>query len=1204
MPSALLPSHESDRLKYQALILQNLNEAAIVTDTDWRIQIWNRAAEALYGWQDEEVRGRSLWETIPALRYAEGISRIEAIAHLYQYSHWQGQIVQQHRNGSEIAVESSAGLIRDEGGAAVGIVTVNRPLRQKARSEILLHKEGKRKLKDKKNASGANQTRAQPHPDPQVFPDASPWRWAALHPKNPNFRAIADTLPVMLWMSGTEFLCTFFNQAWLEFTGRSLEEELGTGWVKSVHPEDVQQCMESYRQIFESRQPFKIEYRLRRFDGEYRWILDAGVPVTETSGEFGGYVGCCLDITEYKTAENSSPTQEEFFRTVIDALPNPIFVKDGQGNLVFSNRAFAESQTALFNAIGETASNGAMKRSRAKHKQQEGVISSEPVSNRSGETRWMETVEKPLKSFSIGEEPAAAETYLLGVKRDITDRVQAEEALQKERKFISTVLDTAPVLVAAFDREGRIVRFNRCCEQTTGYSFEEVKGKRVKDLFLPAGEMPEVSEFPDRCENDWVTASGDRRRIAWWNTTWLNGDGSLEFVIATGIDISDSLRDSYASRLRAEAALREALDELESRVEERTAALRESNDRLVEEIVERFRAEKELRQHKEQLRELVKERTAELEKTNQQLRQEIVERKRVEQALFQEKELAQITLQSIGDAAIATDALGRITSMNRAAERLTGWPISEALGKSANEVFRIVDEATRLPIENLVETALQSQAAKQPSNEILLLARDSQEVAIDRSLAPIRTADGQILGAVLVFHDVTEERALARRLSWQATHDSLTGLVNRREFEQHLKRAWLSATSHEQQHALCYLDLDRFKFVNDTCGHLAGDELLRQISSLLQSKVRKTDTLARLGGDEFGLLLLHCSPDGAAAVANELRQSIQEFRFLWEEKTYGIGVSIGLVGIDANSSSPASLLNAADAACYEAKSQGRDRVQVYQLSEQERSRLSGERQWALHLPKALEADRFRLYHQPIVSLSAADAYSEHYEVLLRLEDENGNLVSPTAFLPAAERYNLMPEIDRWVIRTLFESQGQHYRQAWNRCQLQGCQCLYTINLSGASLNDARFIDFVTEQLSLHEIPPSVLCFEITETVAIGNLSKAAALVGSLKSLGCRFTLDDFGNNVSCLAYLRNLPLDYLKIDGNFVKNIVSDPINAAIVEATNQIGHLMGLQTIAEFVENDAILAKLREIGVDYAQGYAIAKPHPLPFHPRRGNAR
>lgn len=1190
MPSALLPLNYSERLKHQALILQNLNEAAIVTDTDWRIQIWNRAAESLYGWQDGEVQGRSLWEAIPALRYLDCISRVEAIAHLYQYSRWQGKIVQQHKNGREIAVESSAGLILDERGATVGIITVNRPLLPKAcgdRLLPLLNKQSKRKVKEKNNTTAATLALSQPAPDCQVFPHSTPQQPAALHPQNPSFRLIADKLSVMLWMSGTDFLCTFFNQAWLEFTGRSLEEELGTGWAKSVHPEDLQQCMESYRQIFESRQPFKIAYRLRRFDGQYRWILDAGVPLTGTGGEFVGYVGSCIDITEYKTAEISSNSQQEFFRTVLDAIPHPLFVKDEQGKLVFANRSFGEiCGSALENPTGKTPGNGA--------------IALQETFILSGERRWFESLEKPLTSFWGAEASASAATYLLGVKSDITHRVQVEEALQKERNFVSTVLDAAPVLAVACDREGRIVRFNRCCEQTTGYSFEEVKGKRVADLFLLAGEMFQVTglgedncagNIPQQCENYWLTKAGDRLRIAWWNTAWWNADGSLDCIIATGIDISD--------RDRAETALRQALEELESRVEERTAALRESNDRLVEEIVERFRAEKELRQHKEQLKELVKERTAELEKTNQQLRQEIVERKRVEQALFQEKELAQITLQSIGDAAIATDALGRITSMNRAAERLTGWPVSEALGKSAIEVFRIVDEATRLPIENLVETALQCQPVAQSSDDILLLARDGKEVAINRSLAPIRTSDGQILGAVLVFHDVTEERALARRLSWQATHDSLTGLVNRREFEQHLKSAWLSANSQDRQHALCYLDLDRFKYVNDTCGHLAGDELLRQISSLLQGKVRKTDTLARLGGDEFGLLLLHCSPDGAAAVANDLRQSIQEFRFLWEDKTYGIGVSIGLVGIDANSSSPASLLSAADAACYEAKSQGRDRVQVYQLSEKERSRLSGDRQWAVHLPKALEADRFRLYHQPIISLCAAESYSEHYEVLLRLEDESGNLVSPTAFLPAAERYNLMPAIDRWVIRTLFESQGQHYRQAWNRCQSQGCQCLYTINLSGASLNDDRFIDFLTEQLSLHEIPPSVLCFEITETVAIGNLSKAAALVGALKALGCRFTLDDFGNNVSCLAYLRNLPVDYLKIDGNFVKNIVSDPINAAIVEATNQIGHLMGLQTIAEFVENDAILAKLRAMGVDYAQGYAIAKPHPLPFQPR-----
>jgi diguanylate cyclase (GGDEF)-like protein/PAS domain S-box-containing protein len=593
---------------------------------------------------------------------------------------------------------------------------------------------------------------------------------------------------------------------------------------------------------------------------------------------------------------------------------------------------------------------------------------------------------------------------------------------------------------------------------------------------------------------------------------------------------------------------------------------------------------------------------AELNQINLSLAAEIsdrqrkeVERQQAQEALFQEKELAQVTLQSIGDAVITTDSLGLVRYLNPIAQNLTGWSQLEAQGLPLSEVFEIVNETTREPVINPLETALHEGKTVGLANHTILIARNGDEFPIDDSAAPIRASNGEIIGAVMVFHDVSRNRNLSRQLSWQASHDALTGLVNRREFERHLEQAINDAKMHNQQYALCYLDLDQFKIVNDTCGHLAGDELLRQVTALFQSQVRKTDTLARIGGDEFGLLLNQCSLEQAQRVCNSIRQKVQELRFVWQEKLFTIGTSIGLVMINTLSESVTHILSLADAACYAAKNRGRNRVHVYQVDDIDLLQQKGEMEWVTRIAHALEENRFCLYYQTIVPVLQTEM-KQHYEVLLRLQDETGDLVLPMAFIPAAERYNLMHLIDRWVIRTLFATQGQQYRDTWNDCQSknQECNCIYAINLSGASINDEQFIEFIHEQLALHQIPPQMICFEITETVAISNLSKAFLFISELRSLGCRFALDDFGSGMSSFTYLKNLPVDFLKIDGSFIKQILDNSIDLAMVEAINHVGHIMGLKTIAEFVENDAILEKIKALGVDYAQGYGIAQPCPF----------
>jgi len=434
--------------------------------------------------------------------------------------------------------------------------------------------------------------------------------------------------------------------------------------------------------------------------------------------------------------------------------------------------------------------------------------------------------------------------------------------------------------------------------------------------------------------------------------------------------------------------------------------------------------------------------------------------------------------------------------------------------------------------------------------------------------------------------DVTQSRQQEKKLSYQASHDMLTGLINRHEFERRLENTLTLAATEQSTHAVLFIDLDQFKIINDTCGHIAGDQLLLQAGTIMREQVRQQDCVARLGGDEFAILMQYCSLDDAGNIANKLRIAIDEFIFPWDNRQFKLTASIGVVGVDNTDSCVSDILRDADTACYFAKDMGRNRVQVNQKNDETSARHQSEMRWVSKIHAGIEEKRFILFAQVIESLDSL-CPAKHVELLLRYRNNDGSILPPGAFLPAAERYGISPKLDRYVISTALNLLN-------NNPSLFNTIDVFCINLSGLSLSDDDFLRFVIQQFDSYPSLPGKICFEITETAAISNMKKAERFIDELKSMGCHFALDDFGSGLSSFGYLKNLPVDYVKIDGSFVRNIINDPIDLAMVRSINDIGHLMGKKTIAEFVENDAIKQQLQQLGVDYVQGYGIGKPYPL----------
>ena len=921
---------------------------------------------------------------------------------------------------------------------------------------------------------------------------------------------------------------------------------------------------------------------------------------------------------------------------ILENIPDIAWLKDADSRFIHVNDPFARScGVAAEEVIGKTDLDIWPRELATRYRQDDVEVM---------RTRRRKQVEEPLADKDIGErliETIKTPVFdsngrvigTTGIARDVTERKQAELAIRESEEQYRRLVESLPAIVYRYSARNGASYWSPQIEKILGYSQRDLREKPFlwHDAIHP-DDLPTVDQAIAAFEVGNRIDLNYRIRDAYGNWHWFH-DRSIGRLDVEGEAVVDGLAFDISPQKRAEQALRESEEKYRLLVEHQTdmvvkvdlegrflfvsrsycEAFGKTEDELLgnasmplvhEEDREATAKAMEALYHpphecyleqraltKDGWRWLAWADRAVLDASGEVVAivgvgRDISERKLTQEALAHERERALITLHSIGDAVITTDAEGRVEYLNPVAESLTGWTNAEAADRPLAEIFRIIDEDTREPAEDPVSRCLNEGHIIGLANHTALISRSGEERAIEDSAAPIRDARGQVFGVVLVFKDITERRRLDQKLAYAATHDSLTGLINRAEFEERLDHALAAFLTHGTPSVLCYLDLDQFKVVNDAAGHTAGDEMLKQVAALLSANVRSRDTLARLGGDEFGLLLENCPVGNAMKIAEALIGTLADFRFTWGRRRFGVGVSIGLAPFAVEGAERSVLTSHADMACFAAKDMGRNRVYVYHPEDSELMHRHREIIRTTELREALEQEQFVLYAQPIASASAPFGEPWRYEVLVRLRGQDDELLLPGAFIPAAERYGLIGELDRWVIKTaLREYAGLDHRRA---------RVGIAINISGTSLSDESLPDFVRSELTASGVSPSRICFEITETAAINRLSMAKRFIEDLRELGCSFALDDFGSGLSSFNYLKQLPVDCLKVDGSFVKDMPKDPVDEAMVKAINEIGHVMGIKTVAEHVDNQAVLSAAVASGVDFLQGFEIGKPVPL----------
>ncbi len=1059
-----------------------------------------------------------------------------------------------------------------------------------------------------------------------------------------RFRSLSEASPLGVFATDAGGACTYTNARWRSIFGLSEANALGEGWSRTLHPDDKLAVFTEWQRAAALKQDFDMEFRVRRDDGSVRHVRSVSRPVLDDQGQVAEFVGSVEDITDRLQARQALDEKHERLAAIVEGTGAGTWEWNVQtGETRFNERwaqivgaTLADLSPTTIQTWGDLAHPDDLARSGAllqAHFNGETAAYECEARMRHRDGHWVWVLDRgKLLTRSADGQPE----WMFGTHLDITERKKQEEQLRKSEELLNRTGALAEVGGWDVDIASGHIRWS---EQTCrihgvepGYqpqlaeaiNFYAPEARPTIEAAVAQAmaegegwdlELPFIQQGGQRI---WVRAVGSAAfeagkpvrlfgafqditqrvhaqqalRAAQQRVTLATESGRIgiwDWNLQTGVLIWDALMyglygmpegpgtDGYElwarhlhpdDRSRAEGAVHAALQ---------SGADFQSEFRIVwaDGSVHHLCASGRIVRGAEGKA----ERMVGANWDVTQLRQLTSE-------LAGKHELLRVTLQSIGDAVITTDAEGRVTWLNPAAERMTGWLCGEAMQRPLAQVFHIVNEETRQPTENPVATCLKQGKIAGLAKHTVLVSRNGEEFGIEDSAAPIRNPDGQVLGAVLVFHDVTEQRRLSGEMSYRATHDALTGLVNRTEFESRLRRTLDKAHEDRSEHALLYIDLDQFKLVNDACGHSVGDQLLQQIAKLLQEAVRARDTLARLGGDEFAVILEHCTADQAARLAQKICDRMEEFRFIHEERRFRIGTSIGLVPVDNRWANTAAAMQAADTSCYAAKEAGRNRVHAWFDTDKAMRARHGEMQWATRLEQALDEKRFVLYAQRIEPLDGPSA-GLHAEVLLRLLDTDGSLIPPGAFLPAAERFHMATRIDRWVLK-------QAVRQIQSTADLKRLDTL-CINLSGQSVGDRAFHRHAIDALT--EAGGAVcerICLEITETAAVTNMADAAVFIGQVRALGVRIALDDFGAGASSFGYLKTLKVDLLKIDGSFIRDVIDDPLGDAAVRCFVDVARVVGVKTVAEFVDRAEVLVRVRELGIDYAQGYLVHKPEPI----------
>lgn len=1010
-------------------------------------------------------------------------------------------------------------------------------------------------------------------------------------------------------------------------------------WMGALHPEDRPRIEQEFAAnlastVTSAQYDFRVAHK---HSGAIRHIRSLTRLTRDNRGKALRATGACWDITDHVERARQLREALSLLDAIMNATPDLVFAKDLAGRYLITNKA-AEKVTGhpVAEVVGKDdteiypAETAAIYIANDRHALAIGQPHTvEETSVTDGVSRIWLTNKAPLRDSQghvIG---------LVGVARDITEIKKAETALRETLELLDAVMRGTPDLIFVKDRDCRYLVANEALGRVLGRTTEDMLGLRPADVHPPhiaeqlmAHDRRVMASGAAQTVEETILVDGVSRIFLSTKAPRRDERGNVIGIIGIARDITD-MKTAEAAVMALNQQLQIAIEasgggvfdadmtKPEFRWGPRMYELYDLPGDAYDGTLEQWLTfihpddvPKVLKAYEAAVTEtfvfsmdfrITRQRSGEMrhirsfarvirDDTGVAVRAvgmnfDITDHKELAEALFEEKERLRITLHSIGDSVITTDAEARITFMNPVAEEMTGWPAAEAAGRPLGEIFRIVDEITGAPFTDPVAACLAQMRPYHLDDGAVLIARDGERRDVRDSAAPVRATSGDVIGAVLVFQDVTKARSLQQALEHSASHDGLTGLPNRTAFERNL-RAAREATAKKREHVLCFIDLDRFKIVNDDAGHAAGDALLRDVANLLRRACRADDAAARLGGDEFGLLLHDCSIADGEKLAQRFLKTLADLRFTWNDRTYQIGASIGLTLIATDAPQTDELMSQADIACYTAKFAGRNQIAVYGGAGSPAQKHHREVQVAAGIRNAIESDRFRLFAQEVIDLKPASGTGRHFEILLRMLDERGAIMEPPSFIPASERYDLMGSIDRWVIRTTFRGYGARLRQTPD--------LTISLNLSANSLNDPFLWPFLQEELAASDLPAGRINFEITETAVINNLAVAKQFLSRARAAGCGVLLDDFGTGLSSFIYLRQFPVDGVKIDGSFIRQMTENPIDRTIVESINAVGHRLGAVTVAEQVEDEATLELVRAMGVDRAQGFAISRPEPF----------